>query len=150
MSYLDKCVVKTDIMLRKLRPSRNLIIFVYNQNTYIPVSREDMNTIMKSPFIRSNETTNKNENFYKIPNEIHVDSSLEECYQDRNNTMKLELKGKFKYDGNSFTFFGVTPMKRKEINELKEKDFFINHLADEVENEESDDDEKQWNKISKK
>lgn len=149
MSYLDRCVIKEDILLRKLKPSRNLIVFVYNKDVLIPVSRIDFKRIMETKICRCNNACDTNQNFYKIPNEIYIDSSLEECYENKINTMELYLKGKFKYHGNLFDFFEVVPIRRNMIeNETKERSTFIDQINDEFEEDQEDND--YWDKEDEK
>ncbi len=120
MSYMVKCAVMTDFYLSELKPCSDLIIFVLSDDVYIPVSRKDFKKIMELKQTHTEESTNINQSFYRIPNEIYIDSSLENCFKNKNNTMKLELKGRFKVvskpSERTFCYYTVTPLKRKDIN----------------------------------
>lgn len=161
MSYLDKCVVKTNFFLRKLRPSHNLIIFIFSENVYIPVCRADLKKIIESKQKHYIKDTEILETFFKLPNEIQVDISLEKCFTNRNNTMKLELKNQFRigFDKNErlFKYYSVIPVERSVIDsqeistfdplnkEEKEKEDDENEIKTDSESENSLD----WNEIKK-
>lgn len=156
MSYLDKCVIKTDFFLRKLKPSHNLIIFIFSENVYIPVSRADLKKIMETKQKHYIKDTEILETFFKLPNEIQVDISLETCFTNRNNTMKLALKNKFR-DGfgkneRFFKYYSIIPVQRNVIDSSEESVFDpLNEK--EKENEIKSDSESEnsldWNEIKK-
>lgn len=151
MSYLNKCVVKTDFYLRTLKPTSNLIIFIVSNDIYIPVSRNDLSKIISLKQEHYIEDTNKLESFYKIPNEIHVDSSLEKCFKNKNNTMKLELKDKFRIDSNKnkrlFSYYSVTPLKRKEIESDTKESSYFEKIENEINSDSEDENNIDWNLI---
>ena len=162
MSYEKKFVVSKNIFLKKLKPCSNLIVFVLNDNFYIPVSRDDLAYVMKSGKKHYNEDTNKLQTFYKVVYQIAVDESLENCFKNRNNTMKLEVKGEYRIgfgeNKKVFNFYGVTPLERKEILKDKEQtekssfdEIVDNEKRDEIENDSENETEKQidWNEVKR-
>ena len=46
MNYLDKCVSKIDLLFRKLKPNRNLIVFIVNESTYVAYTLSDVKKII--------------------------------------------------------------------------------------------------------
>ena len=77
MNYLDKCVVKTDLMFRNLKQSGNLIVFILeNTNSYIAYTLKDMNEIVKNKQNHYIERSDKLESFIELSIKIVVDSSL--------------------------------------------------------------------------
>lgn len=77
MNYLDKCVVKTDLMFRNLKQSCNLIVFILeNTNSYIAYTLKDMNEIVKNKQNHYIERSDKLESFIELSIKIVVDSSL--------------------------------------------------------------------------
>ena len=94
MSYLDKCIEKRDLLMNKLKPSRNLIVFIVSENCYIAYTLNDMKEIMI--LANNHYVGDKLERFFYLPNGIRVDSSLKTCFDSNVNTMKLiESKNKF-------------------------------------------------------
>lgn len=162
MSYLNKCIVKETLNKRKLKPSFNLIIFVVSENVYIPVTRQALKFIMKNKENHCIEGTKKFENFFKLSNEIWVDSSLETCFNNRNNTMKLKLSAnRFKMECDSdsenvsdkYVYYytaTATLTTEKEIGSDEESMFSFENGETEVEyisDDESDSNEESDTKI---
>lgn len=92
MSYIDKCVYKTDLLLRKLKPSCNIILFILNKHVYLAYTLSDLKEIMKSS--RKHYIKRKNEEphdtlqtFFYLPHGIVIDASLQDCFNDKANTM---------------------------------------------------------------
>ena len=154
MSYISKCVVKQNVYLQNLKPCSNLIVFVLSENVYIAVSRDDLKVVMNSKQNHYIEDTDDLESFYKIPNEIWIDNSLETCFENRYNTMKLEQKAKFR-DGfgdnkRMFSFYSVSPLERKVIDgeETKEKSKFSLY-GNEIESDSEDENQIDWNEVKR-
>ena len=123
MSYLDKCFETNDMYLNKLKPSRNLIVFILSENSYSVLTLNDYKKIMTLPLYKENhyiEESDKLESFFFLPNRIVVDSSLETCFNEKANTMKLILtKNKFRkgFGENKqlFSYYTVSPVSRNDI-----------------------------------
>ena len=131
MSYITKCVNK-DFMLKDLKPSSNLILFVFSDNLYIGMTVKDMIEVMKQGqnhyFKRSEVPTDDQlDTFFTIQNGIRIDSSLKNCFENKKNTMKLIKSGKFKKGFGKteewLDFFSVVEIERKDICQ-DEKSFF--------------------------
>lgn len=94
MSYLEKCICKTDLLMNKLKPGCNIILFVLNKNIYFAYTLNDMKEIMKAEknhYIKriDNEIQDNLQTFFHLPYGIVIDESLKNCFNDKVNTMSL-------------------------------------------------------------
>ena len=115
MSYIGKCVNKTDLLLNKLKPSRNIIVFIVSENVYVAYTLNEMKEIMTPVHNHRVETKeNKLERFFYLPNGIRSDSSLSICFNNNVNTMKLvKSENKFhQYVNHALNYF-----ENKNIND---------------------------------
>lgn len=96
MSYIEKCIYKTDLLMNKLKPSSNLILFILSKNNYLGYTLSDMKQIMKNSKNHYIENTDTLQTFFYLPNRIVIDSSLQHCFNNKANTMKL-IKNKNKF-----------------------------------------------------
>lgn len=89
-SYIKKCVFKTDSEYNDLKPSRDLIVFIVDENHYIGYTIKDMNRVMATDktFKVCNDPV-RGKKFYYLKYNIVVDSSLQTCMVNKINTMKL-------------------------------------------------------------
>ena len=160
MSYISRCVNKKDFMLKTLKPSSNLILFVFSENLfYIGMTVSDMVEVMKqgqNHYFKKNEneTNFKLETFYLIQNGIYIDSSLKNCFESKNNTMKLIKSGKFKKGFEKteewFDFFSVTEIERKSICETEKSFFEIEVITNDTNTSDSEDgNEIDWTEVKK-
>ena len=107
MSYIGKCVNKTDLLMNKLKPSRNLIVFIISDNYWFVHTLERIQTILSTPYQLGN---------WLLPNGMIVDSSLQSCFENKVNTMKLVKKqGTDHKVDKSFVYYNVKPLKRADI-----------------------------------
>lgn len=128
MDYLDKCVVKTDLYLNKLEANCNLIIFVLNENTYIAFTISDLKKLIENKQKHYIEGVEKLETFIYLPNGIKVDSSLQLCFDNKANTMKLiASKNKFRlgFGANKqfYSYYSVEQVSRQYIGSHEESVF---------------------------
>lgn len=140
MSYIEKCVYKTDLLMNKLKPSQNIILFILSENNYLGYTLSDIKEVMKESKNHYLENENKLEQFFYLPHRIVIDNSLQQCYDEKVNTMKLvKNKNKFRigFGVNKilYEFYSVEPMKRSDIN-CNENSFFDYDLKEKEENEE--------------
>ena len=143
MSYINKCVLKTDLLFRKLKPSSNLIVFILHKNLYFAYTLSDVKKIIsdsKQHYIEGKENL---ETFFYLPSGISLDSSFKDCFNRKINTLflvKNENKFRIGFDRNKqvFNFYSVKPGLRKDID-LNEIDTFleteINETNSDSENE---------------
>lgn len=129
MSYMKRCLIDHDIYLKKLTHSRNIVIFIYNDDL-IPVTKKDLKKLLSSWTEGLNTATNKTSRFFKIPGEIWIDESLLKCYEKKYNTIKLQRKGGFTskydwYESDECDCYIALPIQRKEIDS-EEPDTFEN------------------------
>ena len=128
MSYLDKCTVKTDLLFNKLKPSRNIIVFIVSENVYTAYTLNDLKEIINLDKRHYIDGCDILETFFYLPNGIVVDSSLKTCFENKVNTMKLvETGNKFQIRyGNSrriFVYYKVEAVSRQSINSTEESTF---------------------------
>ena len=131
MSYLDKCASKTDLFMNKLKPSRNLIVFIVSENCYVAYTLNEMKEIMASTnnhYCVEHADTNKLKRFFYLPNGIRVDSSLKTCFENKVNTMKLvksENKFYLGFEDNKqyYSYYSVEPVLRQNIGSDEDSTF---------------------------
>ena len=145
MSYLDKCSEQTDLFFNKLKPSRNIIVFIVSENCYVAYTLNDIKEIMGCEKNHYIEGLEKLETFFYLPNGIRVDSSLSNCFENKVNTMKLiESKNKFYIgiDTNKqiYSYYSVEAVLRQAINSDEDStfDFELNNKSNLQLNTESD------------
>lgn len=119
MNYLDKCVSKEDLLLRKLKASPNLIVFIVNKNLYIAYTISDLKKLIANKQNHYIEGSDKLESFIELSIKIVVDSSLQKAFENKHNTLKLIETGKFRmgFEGNKqiLSYYSVEVVSRKEI-----------------------------------
>ena len=128
MSYLNKCSEQTDLFLKKLKPSRNIIVFIVSENCYVAYTLNDIREIMSCEKKHYIEGLEKLETFFYLPNGIRVDSSLSNCFENKVNTMKLiESKNKFYlgFETNKqiYSYYSVEAVLRQAINSDEDSTF---------------------------
>ena len=129
MNYLDKCAVKTDLLFNKLKPNRNIIVFIVSESCYVAYTLLDMKAIMASSKNHYINDSNKLEPFFYLPNGIVIDSSLSICFENKVNTMKLVRSEPNKFytgfgpNKQTFVYYNVEPVFRKEINSQEDWTF---------------------------
>ena len=140
MSYLEKCTEKRDLLMNKLKPSRNLIVFIVSENVYVAYTLNEMKEIMTPIHNHYVEDINL-ERFFYLPNGIRIDSSLSICFEQKANTMKLvKSKNKFHrgFDDNKqyHSYYSVEAVLRQNID--SDEDSTFNTELNEKTNSDSD------------
>ena len=128
MSYIEKCAEKRDLLFNKLKPSRNLIVFIVSENVYVAYTLNEMKEIMTPVNNHYVEDTNKLERFFYLPNGIRIDSSLKTCFEQKTNTMKLvksENKFYLGFEDNKqyHGYYSVEAVLRHTIDSNEESTF---------------------------
>ena len=123
MNYIGKCVNKTDKLMNKLNPSRNLIIFIVSENVYIAYTLNEIKEIMTP--VNNHYVEDKFERFFYLSNKIVIDSSLKTCFNNNVNTMKLvKSKNKFSQDNKEYyDYYTVEAVSRQSIGSDEESTF---------------------------
>ena len=127
MSYIEKCTEKKDLLFNKLKPSRNLIVFIVSENVYVAYTLNEMKEIMTPIHNHYVEDINL-ERFFYLPNGIRIDSSLSICFNNNVNTMKLvKSENKF-YTGfetnkQYYSYYSVEAVLRQTIDSEEESTF---------------------------
>lgn len=127
-NYLDKCLIKTNFGFSRLKASRDLSVFILNDNEYLAYTHRDLNCLLQNPRNCFLEGTKLEKTCYYLPYDskgIFVDSSLVDSFHSYGNTFRLEKsKQKFinKIKNESFNFYFVKRVSREDIgsNELSE------------------------------
>ena len=146
MSYIEKCVEKRDLLFNKLKPSRNLIVFIVSENVYVAYTLNEMKEIMSSTnnhYCVEHADTNKLKRFFYLPNGIRVDSSLKTCFENKVNTMKLvksENKFYLGFEDNKqyYSYYSVEEVLRQNIGSDEESTFNIDNDSEHQSDVESD------------
>jgi hypothetical protein len=162
MNYLDKCVSKTDLYLNKLKPNCNLIVFVLNENVYIAYTINDFKKIFESKQKHYIEGVEKLETFFYLPNGIKVDSSLQTCFDNKANTLKLiksENKFRLGFGENKrlYFYYSVEQVSRQYIGsyeksvfeDVKEDRFFVEKKVKEEKEDSDSEIEINWEEVHK-
>lgn len=133
MSYIDNLVSKQDLFFNDLKPNRNLIIFIIKPDVYLAYTLTEMKEIIKEKrehHIKDKENTNRPiSSFFHLPIKITIDISLEKCFYDKSNTLKL-VKSENKYikgfgtNEQFYSYYSVTPVLRNEIGSNELSTFF--------------------------
>lgn len=156
MNYLDKCLVKTDLYMNKLKASPSLIVFILagDKDRYNAYTLSDFKKIMDNPQNHYIENENKLEKFFHLPNRIVIDSSFESCFKNKVNTMHLvfnENKFRIGFDSGKqlFSYYSVTQGCRNDIHS-GESSFFEDGVENESSEMDSDSEvELDWEEIKK-
>jgi hypothetical protein len=147
MSYLDKCVYKTDLLMNKLKPSQNIILFVLNKHVYLAYTLSDLKEIMKSS--KNHYVKRKNEEphdtlqtFFYLPHGIVIDNSLQNCFYNKVNTMSVVKSDRqFRIgfgDNEHISDFYSVQKENRDIVSCDEPSFFNEEQKQEYSDEESE------------
>lgn len=145
MSYMTKCVMTEKVFQQKLKPSKNLIIFILNENVFIPITKDDFKKIVESRQNHEGFICIEDPSFNISNEKMWFDSTLETIFRSRYNTIKLEEKARFKTNEQTNVYYSVIPVPRKTIdNETKEGSLFSENEQDENKDD-SKDEHINWN-----